>query len=113
MSNATAIEAMASARVKPVAATTRPVPITAMAPNVSEATSRKAPRTFKLSACPCRSSNSDTAFPASATAPKAIIRPGSIAGGLASLRAPSIKMNTAMPNNSRALTIAARISARA
>src|SRR6185312_6468962 len=69
MSRATASEAIGSIRVNPVAAITIPVPITAMAPKVSEATSRKAPRTFMLSACPCRSSRRDTPLPASATTP--------------------------------------------
>ncbi len=80
---------------------------------MSEATSRNAPRTFRLSACPCRSNSSDAPFPASATTPKTIISPGSTAVGTASLRAASTMMNTAMPSSSSALTVAARISARA
>src|SRR5215472_6642202 len=113
MSSATASEAIGSIRVNPVAAITIPVPITAIAPKVSEATSRKAPRTFMLSACPCRSRNRDTPLPASATTPKTIMSPGVTSGGAANRRMASTPMNTAMPSSSSALTVAARISARA
>ena len=75
ISSATASEAIGSSRVNPVAAITIPLTITARAPKASEATSRNAPRTLRLCACPRRSSSSDTPFPASATTPKTIIRP--------------------------------------
>src|SRR6516162_6482954 len=113
MSTATASDAMGSARSKPVAATTTPVMITAIAPNVSEATSRNAPRTFRLSAWPCRSSSSETPLPASAITPKITITVGLTSGGEASRRAASTMINTAMPNSTSAFTVAARISARA
>ena len=104
---------MGSSRVNPVAAITIPLTITARAPKVSEATSRNAPRTLRLCACPRRSSSSDTPFPASATTPKTIIRPEPTGGGAASRWTASTMMNAARPSSSRALTVAARISARA
>ena len=66
-----------------------------------------------LSAWPCRSSSSETPLPASATTPNTTITAGLTGDGAASRRAASTMMNTAMPNSTSALTVAARISARA
>ena len=86
---------------------------TATAPNVSEATSRNAPRAFRLSAWARRSRISDTPLPASAMQPNTAISPVFTGGGEASRRAASTTMNVAMISSSRALAVAARISARA
>ena len=86
---------------------------TASAPNVSEATSRNAPRAFRLSAWAWRSRISDAPLPASAMQPKTTITPVFTGGGAASRRAASTMMNVAMPSSSSALAVAARISARA
>ena len=74
-------EAIGSARVNPVVAMITPVTITAAAPSVSEATSRKAPRRFRLSACAWRSSSSDTALAARAITPNTMSRPEPTASG--------------------------------
>ena len=87
--------------------------MTATAPNVSDATSRNAPRAFRLSACAWRSSTSDTPLPASAITPKNAISPVLTGCGVASRCAASIRMNVAMPSSSSAFAVAARISSRA
>jgi len=108
-----ASEAIESTRVNPVVAITTPVTITAAAPSVSEATSRKAPRTFRLSACPRRSSSSDTALAHNAITPNTMSSPELTPTGDISRRIASTRMNAAIPSSSTALAIAARISARA
>ena len=52
-------------------------------------------------------------FPASAMQPKTAISPAPTGCGTASRRIASTRMNAAMPNSSRALAVAARISSRA
>ncbi len=113
ISTPTASEAMGSARVHPVTAMMAAVTSTASAPNASEATSRNAPRAFRLSAWAWRSRISDAPLPASAMQPKTAITPVFTGGGAASRRAASTRMNVAMPSSSSALAVAARISARA
>ena len=113
ISTPTASDAIGSARVNPVPAMIAAVTRTASAPNVSEATSRNAPRAFRLSAWAWRSRSREAPFPASAMQPKTAISPVLTGCGTASRRTASTMMNVAMPNSSSALAVAARISSRA
>src|SRR6266700_2116169 len=109
ISTPTSSAAIGSARVKPLAAMTIPVTMTAAAPSASEATSRNAPLMFRLSAWPCRKISRLIALAASATTPKTMSSGDSTAGGEVSLLTASTMMKTDMPNRTTALTIAARI----
>lgn len=56
--------------------------ITAREPSASAATSRKAPRTFRLSFWPRISSDSDTMFATRPIAPKTTVGPAAVSAGV-------------------------------